>query len=390
MQWRKEPLGGSSAARVPDLCAKPLALSHNGVVFQEMVCCLGCYSIIIYCVNCIDETAIPTFPSTSSAELDAALNRFREELFVPFGLNVQQRKLMFRQKYHDRLDEEPVTVSIGENDEPFLLRPMDPLTRPTKQEAIETISLMKTPRDWQNLVPFLTGLRMANRILKRERWEWLIRRANNEADALGVIIECAKQSSKTGLRLDNEPVVQRLFFELHRKAQREDFQDPALSKTLGLAQEAVNLMEAPEHKPESLSQDPRRNPTVIAVMLELNAARALNPASAEGNSAADEYDGRTLAFALRLNGTLSKVKTEQPKTWREAEEQLRDNAPIYNAVRLALQVPSVSADKALSKELKNALQTLKSSLVTASGMAPAATKEKPTQGLEQAERLLSS
>ena len=297
---------------------------------------------------------------------------------------------MFRQKYHDRLDEEPVTVSIGENDEPFLLRPMDPLTRPTKQEAIQTISLMKTPRDWQNLVPFLTGLRMANRILKRERWEWLIRRANNEADALSVIIECAKQSAKTGLRLDNEPVVQRLFFELHRKAQREDFQEPVLSKTLGLAQEAVNLMEAPEHKPKSLSQDPRRNPTVIAVMLELNTARALNAASAEGKSAANDDDGRILAYVLRLHGTWSRVKMEQPKTWREAEEQLRDNAPIYNSVQLVLQIPSIPTDKSPGKDLKNALQKLKSSLVTASGMAPAAAKANPTQGLEQAQRLLSS
>lgn len=39
LQWRKEPLGGSSAARVPDLCVNPLALLHNGAVFQEMVCC---------------------------------------------------------------------------------------------------------------------------------------------------------------------------------------------------------------------------------------------------------------------------------------------------------------------------------------------------------------
>ena len=97
---------------------------------------------------------------------------------------------MFRQKYADQLDEEPVTVNIGENDEPFQLRPMDPQSRPTKQEAVDAIALMKTSKDWQNLVPFLTGLRMSHRFLKPDRWEWIIRRANN-ADALGVVLECA-------------------------------------------------------------------------------------------------------------------------------------------------------------------------------------------------------
>lgn len=81
---------------------------------------------------------------------------------------------------------------------------------------------------------------------------------------------------------------------------------------------------------------------------------------------------------------------EQPKTWREAEEQLRDNAPIYNAVRLALQIPSIITDKGLGKDLKSALQKLKSSLASASEMAPATAKANPTQGLQQAQRLLSS
>lgn len=296
---------------------------------------------------------------------------------------------MFRQKYADRLDEEPVTVNIGENDEPFLLRPMDPQSRPTKQEAVQTICLMKTSRDWQNLVPFLTGLRMSNRILTPDRWEWLIRRANDEADALGVILECAKQSGKTGLRLDNKSVVEQLFFQLHRKAQRGDFQDPALSKALGLAQAAVNLMESLEHRASAPSQDPRRNPTVIGVMLELHTARALNAARAAGSPNAKDEGGHILAYALRLQGTWSKVNMKQPQTWREAEKQLRDNIPIYNALRLALQLPSIAGDTDNGKALRNSLHDMKMLLVAARKLAPSDVRARPPQGLEQAKHLLS-
>lgn len=307
---------------------------------------------------------------------------------MPFGLSAQQRNLMFRQKYADRLDEEPVTVNIGENDEPFLLRPMDPQSRPTKQEAVQAISLMKTSRDWQNLVPFLTGLRMSDRILKNDRWEWLIRRANDEADALGVILECAKQSGRTGLKLDNNSVVQQLFFQLHRKAQRGDFQDPALSKALGLTQAAVNLMESPEHGASKSSQDPRRNPTVIGVMLELHTARALNAARAAGSPNAKDEGGVILAYALRLHGTWSKVNMKEPQTWREAEKLLRDNIPIYNGLRLALQLPTIAGDLANGKALRNSLHNMKVLLLAAKKKAPSDVTARPPQGLEQANLLL--
>lgn len=289
---------------------------------------------------------------------------------------------MFRQKYADVLDEEPVTVTIGENDEPFLLRPMDPTMRPANKEAIDTIALMKTPKDFQNLVPFLTGLRMSHRHIKRGRWEWVIRRAN-QADALGVILECAKQADKTGLYLNRTALVQRLFFELHRKAQRGDFQDPALSKALRLANQAVTLMESPEHTQLDPEEDPKRKPFVVGVLLELHAARALN--LLEGK----DEGGSVRTYAMRLLGTWSNGNFKRSaKTWPEVDMRLQEIVPVYNGLKLALQVPEIAVDKSLHSDLRVRMNDLNMSIATSKKVAPENVKQRleqqPTAGYEQA------
>lgn len=289
---------------------------------------------------------------------------------------------MFRHKYADILDEEPVTVNIGKDDEPFLLRPMDPMMRPANKEAIDTIALMKTPKDFQNLVPFLTGLRMSHRHIKYGRWEWVIRRAS-QADALGVILECAKQADKTGLYLKRNTLVQRLFFELHRKAQRGDFQDPALSKALRLATQAITLMESPEHTQMDPKEDPKRKPFMVGVLLELHAARALN--LLEGK---DEGDS-VRSYALRLLGTWSNGHFKNlAKTWPEVDLRLQEIVPIHNALKLALQVLETAGDKPLNNELKGRMNELNMMIARSKQMAPENVKQRleqqPTTGYEQA------
>ncbi|KAI9930072.1 hypothetical protein ASPWEDRAFT_147632 [Aspergillus wentii DTO 134E9] len=323
------------------------------------------------------KNAIPTFPPTSSSELDQALNRFREELFVPFGLTTQQRNLMSRQKYADRLEEEPVTVAIGENDEPFTLRPMDPQSRPTNRDMVDTISLMKTPQDWQNILPFLAGLRMSHRVLKSDRWEWLVRKAG-QADALGVLLECAKRSDITGFRLNHAGIVQSFFFELHRKAQRGEFKDPAVTKALSLAKQAIILMETPEHIERDVKLDPKRKPYVIGTLLELSAARAVNELG--GN----DEGGHVRAYAQRLLATWSLGNfSRDAKTWVNADQMLQENIPIYNGMKLALQVKEVSQDKTISSGLKTRINGLNMAITSHKEMAPEKVMQQPSRGYEQ-------
>ncbi|KAB8228622.1 uncharacterized protein BDW43DRAFT_211936 [Aspergillus alliaceus] len=327
------------------------------------------------------KNAIPTFSPTSSPELDQALNRFREELFIPFGLGTPQRRMMFRQKYADRLEEEPVSVPIGENDEQFLLRPMDPQSRPTKKEIVDVLSLMKTTKDWQNLVPFLSGLRMSHRVIKSDRLQWLVRRAG-QADALGMILEAAKQSERTGFHLRDQDLVQRIFFELHCKAQRGEFKDPDVSKALSLAKQFASLMEAPEHIEHNLELDPKRKPFVIGTLLELSAARAISELG--GN----DDGGYVRAYAQRLLGSwpLGNFRRDA-QDWREVDHMLQENVPIYNGMKLALKVNGISNDKSVAPGLKTRVNELGTLIANQKKAAPEKVVQRPTLGLQQSHLL---
>ncbi|PWY96380.1 hypothetical protein BO94DRAFT_619516 [Aspergillus sclerotioniger CBS 115572] len=327
----------------------------------------------------ISRHAVPTFTPTSSPELDQALTRFREELFIPFGLGQQQRRLMFRQKYADQLEQEPVTANLGE--EEFLLRPMDPQSRPTKKEAVEVISMMKNTTDWKNLVPLLSGLRMSNRLVKSGRLEWIVRKAA-EANALGVVLECAKQVERTGLRLNDVGFVQRLFFELHRKAQKAEFQGPEVAKALSIATQLVGLMERPGHVEHDVMKDPKRRPFVIGTLLELSAARALSEFGGK------DVDGNVRIYSQRLLGSWSLGNfNSETADWVSVDKMLQENIPIYNGMKLALQVHGILNEKAVAPAMKNRLNELNQLFTNQLKSVPEKVQQKPTVGLVQAQLL---
>lgn len=287
---------------------------------------------------------------------------------------------MFKHKNADHLDEELVTTTIGENDEEFQLRPMDPQSRPTLKEAYETISLMKNPQDWNNIIPFTSGLRMSKRPVKEDRWEWIIRKAG-EAYSLGIILECAKQADRTGLQFKDYGIVRRYFFELHRMAQNVEFKGPAVSKALGLARQAVDLMEAPQHIVRNWGNDPKRKPFTIGVLLELSAARALD--QYKGN----DEGGLVATYVQRLLGVWPRNNFSiTAKDWPSKDLMLQENVPIYNGLVLALQVRSVSGNKAIANRLKRKLKSLRQNLEV---QAPEGVEKNPTIGYQQQQQLLS-
>lgn len=291
---------------------------------------------------------------------------------------------MFRRKYTEKLEQEPVTVNIGDNDEPYQLRPMDPLSRPPKKAFRDVVSLMKTKQDWQNLAPFLGGLRMSKRKLSLAHWEWTVRKAG-KADALGAILECAKQAERTGLRLNNNGIVQSIFFWLHMKAQEGQFKDPAVSKALSLAKQFAALMEAPEHSRreiKSIQEDPKRQPFVIGTLLELSAARAVNELGGKDET------GDVHAYAQRLMANWEAGNSSRdPTDWVTIDFILQENMPIYNGIKLALQVEGVANDRPLSGPLKRRMNQLGQLIANLKELAPERVQQKPTLGYQQSQLL---
>ncbi|PWY90795.1 hypothetical protein BO70DRAFT_425736 [Aspergillus heteromorphus CBS 117.55] len=324
--------------------------------------------------------ALPHFRTADTIEVEEALDRLREELFVPFGVGVRQRRLMFRQKYAEKLAQEPVTASVG--DEEVTLRPMNPHTLPTKNEAFEAIAHMKTYNDWRNLSPLLSGLKMSNRIVKPSRMEWIVRKAG-EADALGVLLGCARRAKITGMRLNDVDLVQRIFFELHRKAQRAGFQGVEASKALSFARQFTEMMESPDHVEHDITRDPKRRPFVIGTLLELAAARALS--EFEGK----DLKGEVRVYAQRLLACwkLGNFDREE-KDWVAIDRMLQENVPILTGMKLALQVKGVSSDRTVSLSLKSHSDKLATLVANQAKLAPADVQANPSLGLQQARILL--
>lgn len=281
---------------------------------------------------------------------------------------------MARKKFARRLREEPVDVTIGEDNEWFRLQYMDPLKRPKNSEIPETLSLMKTGKDYENLVPFLSGLLLSHRSLKSPRWQWLIRRAG-EADKLGVILECAKQSKRTGLQLSDIEIVQTLFFQLHLAANKAGFKDPVLSKVFGIAKQFVELMETPEHAVHDVQLDPKRKPFLIGVLLELSSALAVN------HNEGVDASGDALAYAQRLCAVWEFGNyTTSFDRWPEADQLLKENIPVLNALRLALQIKGIDRQSQLYAALKSNRGQVEEQLKALKEGAPEKVQQKPTLG----------
>ncbi|KAL4787825.1 hypothetical protein BJX76DRAFT_267673 [Aspergillus varians] len=323
---------------------------------------------------------IPTLSPTSSPDLDQTLNRFRDELFIPHALNVNQRNLIYRPRNASKLNGHPIIVPIGSNEESYQLRSINIFALPSRQDVVRVLSLMHETKDWSNLAIFLTGIYKSGMALTPERWEWLVRKAGG-SNGLGQLLMCAQQSKSTQFQLRSNSLVERLFFELHLAGQRNDFTGTGVTKVHGLAKSFSLLMEAPEHTVHDLENDPKRNPLVIGTLLELSAARAL---SVEGTDQSREVE--SLARRLLASWKDQDLSTEK-KDWPSIDRLLQQLVPSYNGLKLALQLDSIANNKHIASGLKTRVNEFGMFIAKLKKAAPKRVQEKPTIGLSQAQLL---
>lgn len=311
-------------------------------------------------IICFLHKAIPTFTRTPSPELDQALDRFRQELFIPWGLPQRQRSTMFQTKYHSRLEEEPITVNISENEQ-FTLRPMRLSSLPTRSDVAHVFKLMQTTNHYSNFVPFVSGLWNAGRRISVDRWQQLIRHTA-KAGKLSLIVECANQRDRTGLSLMNVDISRSLFFELHRVAIDSNYKGPKVARALSMGKQAVDIMDADKPHPQipGESVNPKFQPFVIGTLLELSAARALEPHA--GKDEADE----ALNYARKLVAALLR-RPLQPLPREESKPEdiiswFKEALPVYNGLRLALSLKSLVQDKSVYSAIESSRSQLKTAI----------------------------
>ncbi|KAJ5919679.1 hypothetical protein N7454_009514 [Penicillium verhagenii] len=300
------------------------------------------------------KSAIPTFTTTASTELNQALEHWRQDLFIPFGLPKRQRMSMFKEKHARRLEDEPITVKISETEE-YTLRPLKLSSLPKSKEAINVFRLMEAANDYKNLVPFLSGLWNAQMSISPARWQYLIRKTGS-AGRLSLILECARQEKHTGLSLQNNDNTERLFFEFHRMAHEAGFKGEKVNKALKMAKQAVDIMDTYAPSPAT---NPKYQPYVIGTLLELSAARALAEAGGKDNGDVLNY-ARKLIASWHL-GDFSTI----PKDQFDAElvnQRFIESIAVCKGLQLCLSIHGLAVDKALHTAVTARLSEVKKAI----------------------------
>lgn len=314
---------------------------------------------------------VPSFGPVSTPALEKQLKYIRERLFVPMYMTEHQRRLMFRARYRNRLVEEQVKVTIG--DEEFTLYPRIRQELPDKETVFATMQQMKTPKDWENLIPLLIGLRKSNFSVHRSSYEKWIRLAG-KSGATGVILELAKQTKRTGFTLESYGAGFQLALSLYQRAEAAGFKGEVVSTALRQIEQAAQMMNTPEHTNRDPLLDPKRQPWFIGTCLQLSAAQALeNPG--------EDADTKVASYAKKLMGNWELVKLESASdNWGKRDEILQEIVPVRNGMATALQVDSVSGDKNLRKQIQQRLKVLDDVISEQMSHLPPKYQENPTRG----------
>lgn len=249
------------------------------------------------------------------------------------------------------LKSEAIYAEIG--DEKIQLRHIDKLRdMPNIRGSItRMLDLMGESGDWSNLPACLEGLQTAKTRLSNAILEKIARKAN-QAGRCDVVMDCIRRVGKTNYVLKNRDVVREVMLGAHLRAQQAGWEEVPTEKALAQAEQVVELLEDPAHSGGSKvgKMDPRAQPDIIGIVLELAAVRASRHLSGK------DEDGKALAYAERLIATWENADVRL-NTRLDAHRTLTMWVPAWHGSKLAVEIlgPEFSACNQLT-EVFNALE----------------------------------
>ncbi len=292
-----------------------------------------------------------SFPQTSNAKLDKTLAEIRQLIILPSYLSFDQRKQMYKQKYKEKLESDPITMQI--DSEIIRFRHVDIFSLPNTQKIFkEALSEMRTPEDFRLIPKLLEGICVhAGRKLP---WQELVRivRKTSSNDCLYVALDCVAASKRTGFRLTRSEVVNDLLTALQKDVIDSQYSEEKTRKALAWSERIIEMLEDPNHKPSSKEQlrwsrgfPLNRDPQVLATRLHLAAARAVK------HNGGEDVDGKVAKYAEELTrlwtsegGLLSLHEkkayndSDRMRYLRQPNQFLWYASPILSGLRLAAQV----------------------------------------------------
>jgi len=306
---------------------------------------------------------------------------------LPAHLGKKQRDLIRKPKYKDLLATEPVTAMLfGEK---FTLEHINSRKDvPSARKALfDAVKLMQEKKDWDNLPNLLQGLRHTGfKTQSLDIKEKVVRKAT-QAGRQEVILECLRRVADTGMSMNEPEFAATVLLSMHRKAMDSDWHEHQTAKALSWAEMVVALMEHPQHAGNRKldgENDPRLQPDVIGILLDLAAVRAVK------HSESRDIDGKVAEYAVRLLGTPLEFKKPADEGDYGLNTWLSTHVPVLHGMYEALKVLDPSSDVAIrlnakSEELDTMVSNYKERLSEiVSG------KEKSFLGLLTYEKLLGS
>jgi hypothetical protein len=316
---------------------------------------------------------VPSFSPTSNAEIDALLLEWRRKVFIPAAVEPQHRELMYKGKNQKTLTEEPgVTVKFDDGEE-IKLEPMNPLSRPKLQKSlyhlVTSAEADSSPAPWENLLPFLRGLKMAQYDIRthHQHIQRLVRVACRNG-RMDIVMQALNEEEATGVSLKMLGVAHELFMHLHDRAAAVHFEGPDMAKITSEAQVLERMMQDQLHKDPILRKgevDPRRSSRINAVLLELYAEEAIHKYGSQ-----DER-GQVLRYAKILDAAI--INLDAPDSVQGVQERAKLSSDVNyavvveNGLRLALEVSSIEKSE-LGKSIASKLRSVQKHLKTLIGL----------------------
>ncbi|KAK6384693.1 hypothetical protein LTS17_002256 [Exophiala oligosperma] len=309
------------------------------------------------------QKVVPSFQPTGHGELDQLLLSFREKVFTPAALEPQHRKLLYKPSKQETLMAEPgVTVTMSDGEE-IRLRPMNAFDKPSVKQSIRTIAKVfgqeKADAVWNNLAPWLNGIRMSRMPLPTFFWGKITRKAC-EIGKERYILACIDRSEKTNFTLRKQGVTYELMLGFHKRAADHDFSGPELASAWHRAQKVVRMLDdelSGGYKLNSDEVDPRKDPLILSVLTELAAATALE--SGGDSATVIDYATKMLHLAQQEKSSVPGLEQHREDVRVRAESNfvLENLLPLQNAIQLALQIDAIKTSE-LGRQLESHLRVV--------------------------------
>ncbi|KAK9436054.1 hypothetical protein VB005_10859 [Metarhizium brunneum] len=186
------------------------------------------------------------FSETDNTELNNILNSIQEKIILPAHLPEKQRKIVFDPKKRSHLEQNPIIIEVDGLEHKFSSIDRFKGIENSKKALSKALDNMHSAEDWANLATLLAGYKKAGIKLKANHWGKIVRVAGTKGHIFAVI-ECAKQSDKTGFVFRTPEMVVRVLAFVNDKITESAWDASETKQALKWAEAVLDLLQRPEH-----------------------------------------------------------------------------------------------------------------------------------------------